>query len=242
LRKWREAIALGVICFILLLAIIIQMNTIDEMTREVGGFSLIGNQERRNDYLRARTEYRATISELQRTEERLANIRSLALANNEEYAAREIDLTRYNAILGLTEIRGNGITILLDDNRDEEARETFSVSGLLIHEEDILNIINELFNAGADAISVADERTEQRIVSTTAIMCDGNVIRVNGEIIGVPVTIRAIGSTTGLYHALNRPGGYLEILRNHGITVLVIREDNVAIPRFEGIHRDDYIN
>ena len=82
---------------------------------------------------------------------------------------------------------------------------------------------------------------EQRIVSTTAIMCDGNIIRINGEIIGVPVMIRAIGFTERLYHALSRPGGYLDIMRNDGIRVLVIRESNVQIPRFEGVHRYEYM-
>ena len=210
------------------------------MAREIGS-PLRENQGLRAEYLRWRNRYNVAFAELQRREERLSVVRTNALANSEVDSTRALELEENNMLLGLTDVRGNGITIIIDDNREMDTREAVNLNALLIHEDDILNIINELFNAGADAVSVGDERTEQRIVATTAIMCDGNIIRINNEVIGVPVIIRAIGSTSALHHALTRPGGYLDILENDGIQVLVHREDNITIPRFEGIHRYEYI-
>ncbi|MEI3434612.1 MAG: DUF881 domain-containing protein [Clostridia bacterium] len=62
--------------------------------------------------------------------------------------------------------------INLDDNRQINSSEVLNVSDYLVHEGDLTYIINELFNAGADAIAINDER----ITSKTSILCDGNVI------------------------------------------------------------------
>ena len=240
MKRWRNTIIVGVATFILTVAIFVQINTIDEITKEIGS-PLRENRELREEYIRSRGRYNAALTELQRMEHALSTVRNQSLSGSDEDIDREAELKQNQALLGLTSIRGNGITIVIDDNREAEQAEAANLSGSLIHQDDILNIVNELFNAGADAVSVGDERSVQRVITTTPIMCDGNIIRVNNEIVGVPVTIRAIGSSPALYHALMRPGGFLNILENDGINVLVQWEDNVLIPRFEGTLRNEHI-
>jgi len=241
LKKWKGSAVLGLTCFVLTLAIVVQMNSVDEMAREIGS-PLMETRGLRDEYMRRRSMYNMALSALQRTEESLAEVRSHALANSEEHIAGESELEDNNRFLGLTDLRGNGIVITIDDNREEILVETLNVNRLLIHAEDVLYIVNELFNAGAEAVSIGDQSGSHRIVTTTPIMCDGNIIRVNNETLGVPIVIRAIGSTSRLYTSLRRPGGILRMMEEDGINVLIQREDNVRIPRFSGVHRYEYIN
>ena len=81
---------------------------------------------------------------------------------------------------------------------------------IIVHDTDILEIVNVLRNAGAEAISIND----QRIIATTPISCIGTVIKINDEKIGGPYVIRAIGNSDYLKTALDIPGGILKILES----------------------------
>ena len=129
---------------------------------------------------------------------------------------------------------------MLDDNRNVSASdvpEGSSISDYLIHQEDIWLIVNELFNAGADAISI----NGQRVVNTTAIYCDGNIIRINGEKVGVPIAIQAIGYTESLYFALTRPYGYIQAIQSEGAIVHIDKSQNLRIPKYTGVYSYQYI-
>ena len=71
-------------------------------------------------------------------------------------------------------------------------------------------------------------------------MCDGNIIRINDEIVGVPIEIKAIGYPASLY-ALNRPQGYLSIMKRDGVIVSTEKKDEITIPKYEGIYKYEYI-
>ena len=82
----------------------------------------------------------------------------------------------------------------------------------------------------------------QRIINTTAITCEGNIIKVNGERIGSPFTIKAIGSQSLLYGALERAGSWLDQIRNDGNTARVTRVDNITISRYTGVISYEYLH
>ena len=90
--------------------------------------------------------------------------------------------------------------------------------------------VNELKNAGAEAIEI----NGKRIVGTTAINCDGNVITVNGEKVTSPFTINAIGYPE-LLSTLNRAGGYLSILGDYNVKTEFKKRDKISIPKYTGI-------
>ena len=85
-------------------------------------------------------------------------------------------IKKANKILGLSEVKGPGVIVTLKDSKTNSAN-VLNINDLLVHDLDVLSVINELKNAGAEAISIND----QRIISTTAISCEGNVININGE-------------------------------------------------------------
>ena len=97
-------------------------------------------------------------------------------------------------------------------------------------------MINELKNAGAEAISIND----QRIVTTTAISCRGNTIDINGEKVGAPFVIKAIGLPEYL-SALSRPGGYMEALKEAGVNVKLEKSNSIKIPKYSGIIKFEYL-
>lgn len=236
MKKYGVAIVLGITCLILVLAICIQMRTIEEASSVVGS-SLNDNGEMKDKVLEAQEDYKEIYAKLEKSEKKLEEIRKIATSNNQEDELLKLELEDNNKVQGLTEVKGKGIIISLDDNREVSGTEVLNISSYLVHEEDLLQIINELFNAGADAISI----NNQRIVSTTAILCDGNIIRVNGEIISVPITIKAIGYPESLYYALMRPQGYLDIMQKDGVVVKVEKSDDITISKYEGVYNYDYI-
>lgn len=125
---------------------------------------------------------------------------------DEEIAKNEI-------LLGITDVKGEGIVINILDGQD------------LIHQEDLIIMIDELKNSGAQAISIND----QRITNSTYLYCDGAVILIDGEKIGNPFTIKAIGDSETIYGAITRNKGYISVLEKDKLEVNIEKSDNVEI-------------
>ena len=232
----KIAITLGSICLVLTIAICIQMKTVESITNEEG-ISLNDNSELKDEVLKWRQNYKDAYNQLEEVEARLKEVRTQASTSSEVDTDVKNQITKNNALLGLTEVKGKGIIIKLDDNREVNAEDVLDISSYLVHEQDLIHIVNELFNAGADAIAINDER----ITSKTSILCDGNIIRINGEMVSVPITIKAIGYPERLDYTLNRPGGYLEILANAGVQVYVQKSEKITLPKYEGVYSSDFL-
>ncbi len=235
MKKQHIAIMVGLICFLLVISILIQMKTVKSMQTTVGT-TFSKNSELIDEALTLQEEYNMLYHELEKAEAKLEIVRTQAASGNQEDKDMEQELKENNSLLGLSEVTGEGIIIKLDDNRNVEGDE-LNISQYLVHEQDLLHVINELYNAGAEAISVNDNR----IVSSTSILCDGNIIRVNGKIITVPITIKAICSKA-IKNTLNRPQGYLQIMANEGIDVKIIDENStITIPKFDGVYNSTHL-
>lgn len=235
MKKTKISILFGVICCILVIAISIQIKTIDEANKEVGK-TTSNNDGLRDEVLQLRERYNNKYKELEEAELQLEQIRTQAVADNEEDAEKEKQIKQMEKLLGKTEVKGEGIVIVLDDNRDISADEVLNVGDYIVHYYDLMYITNELFNAGATAVSIND----QRITTATGIMCDGNITRVNGEMVGVPITIKAIGFPEMLEGQLTRTGGYLEYLGNY-VKIEVQKSNDITIPKFDGVYVTDYL-
>lgn len=221
---------------ILTIAIIVQMRTIEKATKTVGT-GISDNSGLKDEFLKSQDEYNLAYKQLEEAEKRLEEVRNQATQNNKTDSDTEAEIKENRKLLGLTEVTGQGFIIKLDDNRQINSSEVLNVSDYLVHEGDLLYIVNELFNAGADAIAIND----QRVTSKTSIICDGNIIRINGEIVSVPITIQAIGYPERMYYALKRPGGYLEVLANAGVQVYVQKSEKITLPKYEGVYSSEFL-
>lgn len=235
MKKTRISILFGIICCVLAIAISIQVKTIDEANKEVGK-TTSSNDGLRDEILQLRDKYNNKHKELEEAELRLEQVRTQAVADNEEDLEKEKQIKQMEKILGKTEVKGEGIIITLDDNRDISAEEVLNVGDYIVHYYDLMYITNELFNAGATAVSI----NNQRITTATGIMCDGNITRVNGEMVGVPITIKAVGFPEMLEGQLTRTGGYLEYLENY-VKIEVQTSNDITIPKYDGVYGTDYI-
>lgn len=101
-------------------------------------------------------------------------------------------LNAYKKAVGLTEVTGPGLEILLDDSPFSLRNGNLAPSEKeLIQASDLRDIVNLLFSADAEGISI----NNQRIIATSAISSVGTTILVNNTYIAPPFTIQAVGDT-----------------------------------------------
>ena len=140
---------------------------------------------------------------------------------------------RYDA--GLVAVTGPGLVVTVDDSH-ETVKPDGHANLYLVHDEDLLRIINELRAAGAEAISI----NGQRLIGTSEIRCTGPNITVNGNRLPTPFEIKAIGNPKTLASALDLRGGVKENLKYWGIQMHVEKKDLLEVPAFAGSFRREY--
>ena len=232
-NKKMVSCVLGFMCFALTLGICVQMRTVQETNQTVSN-----NREENNlraEVLRYKERYENRSKDVERAEADLEKERQNSIQNNSALQEKEEQIQQGNKIIGLAEVKGPGIKITLKDNK-KDIKNALNPSDLVVHDEDILSVINELKNAGAEAISI----NGQRIVPTTGIICGGNIIDKKKKKVGVPFVIEAIGLPEQLA-ALERPYGYLDILKGYGIEVKLERSNNITIPKYSGTLTYNYV-
>jgi uncharacterized protein YlxW (UPF0749 family) len=125
------------------------------------------------------------------------------------------DLRRITAFGGLAAVDGQGIVMEVDGDLDAIA---------------LNDLINELRNAGAEAIAVDDVRITARSVATQG----PRSLQIDGVDVGRDFTLRAIGSPDGLLGAMERPGGIISQLKLFiSATILIRQTEEVALPASE---------
>lgn len=130
---------------------------------------------------------------------------------------------------GLTPLVGPGVIVRLDDS-SKKAKTGENPNLYLIHDDDLLKVINELRAAGAEAISV----NGQRLTGTSEIRCAGPTLSVNNVRSAPPFEVRAIGDVSALAQALKMRGGVADTLKVWGIELDIQESDDVSIPAYKG--------
>ena len=226
MTKLKNSIVLGLMCVLLTFGILLQIRTVENSNVKVSQ-----NYEENNlraEVLKFKEKYDNEQKLLEKSEEELEKERESATKNNSELEDAEISIKKANKMIGLSEVKGPGVIVTLQDSKVNMAN-VLNISDFIVHDIDVLSVINELKNAGAEAISIND----QRVVTTSAILCDGNVVSINKEKVGVPFVIKAIGLPESLA-ALDRPGGYLQYLREYDIEASLEKSNEISIPKYSG--------
>lgn len=234
-KELKISIMLGIMCFFLTAGIVIQMNTVSKSTTTVGK-TLIEN-ELRDSVLRWKQKYENAYEKLEQKEKELENLRETVSKTDENYGGLTTKLNNYNAVLGNTAVTGKGVIITVKDGNGLTLNGSFA-SDYIVHDGDLYELVNALKNAGAEAISIND----QRIVSKSSITCAGNVVLINGEKVGVPYVIKAIGAPVNLYGAVSIAGGYMDLMLRDGVDVSIKQVDTetIVIPKYDGIYKFEY--
>jgi hypothetical protein len=130
---------------------------------------------------------------------------------------------------GLTELEGPGVKVTLRDNPKAGLMPT---TDDLIHDTDVLRVTNELFNAGAEAVSI----NGQRLVAFSNIRCAGTTILVDGVKVATPFVISAIGKDDVLYSGFTMAGGVMtELIGANPAMIQVSKEKLIRVPAYLGV-------
>jgi uncharacterized protein YlxW (UPF0749 family) len=147
---------------------------------------------------------RATLSDLQSGADQAAAAR--AAANQRAETLR--------ILAGVTAVTGPGVLLTINDPDGQ------------LDAAALLDALQELRDAGAEAISINGER----IVVQTAIVDSAEGIMVGDQVVKSPYQIQAIGPSETLAAGLSFPGGVLESVREAGANGMVMRRDSLQIP------------
>lgn len=105
-------------------------------------------------------------------------------------------LTRARSAAGLTAERGPGLKVTLDDSTARPGPST-DVNDLVIHSQDVQAVVNALWRAGAEAVAV----NGQRLVATSAVLCVGNTLLLDGTVSSPPYVAVALGAADDRFEA-----------------------------------------
>ncbi|WP_446899323.1 DUF881 domain-containing protein [Clostridium sp. LBM24168] len=140
------------------------------------------------------------------------------------------ELKQNRIILGKTAVEGQGIQINIEDGSTNDSMDAFEYQMRIVHNTDIIEVINDLNNAGAEAISI----NGHRIIDRSEIYCSGPFLRVNGVKIAAPFLIYAIGNKSVLHNYMMANENYLKIMMARKIFVNLKELDNLKIPAYNG--------
>lgn len=220
----KIAISLGLLSILVTSGIIMQYRAIK--AANLDGLILLTDTNLKKSVLQWNEKYEDSNKKLKDTDKTLDELReNVANIQQDENIQKKIE--KYKEILGMTDVNGPGVVISVADN-NEDSRNSFSsvnTSNYLVHDGNLVAIVNELKAAGAEAISINDKR----VTNYTAITCAGNVIQVNGEKVGSPFVVKAIGPKDLLYGELTKSGGTLYKLKKYGVITKINKSDNIEI-------------
>lgn len=236
MKKEKIGLLLGIMCMLLSIGIAIQIKTVKSSSTGVGKTQ--SENELRDSVLRWKEKYEEVYAKQAKKEKELEKLRNQVVNQDEDSVKLSEELQENNMLLGLYDVSGEGIIITLKDATKSAIKTALFVdpNDFVVHDADLMEVVNALKESGAEAISI----NGQRIVDSTAITCLGNVIQINGEKVGVPFEIKAIGLTERLYGGLTMPYGYLDNMESAGIQVKVEKSDNIVIPKYERVNQFEY--
>ena len=208
------------ICFLLGFMISVQVRTAQENVKTSTQYQRI---EKLSDMLL-------------RTEQERDELKAEIVRLKEDGNLRKEFPERINFLAGTTAVKGPGVVVSIEDSK-KIISNSDNTNLYIIHDEDILRIVNELRAGGAEALAIND----QRLIGTSEIRCSGPTITVNGKVYGAPFTVKAIGDPKTLNSALTMRGGIVDSLKHWGIKVTIKEEPSIAIPAFTGSYREEHL-
>ena len=135
-----------------------------------------------------------------------------------------------NELLGLTDVRGEGIIITLKDSNETK-----------YSSEDLRNLVNELKYAGAEAISINGNRlinlTDIVTLNDKFIIMDASRTRLSS-----PYIIKAIGDRKYLSSTLNtKTTGFVDLMKSNGLEVTIEESNKIEIDKYQGEIKSNYL-
>lgn len=203
-RSWRSQLIVALLMAALGFGVVVQMRQIqsDDLAnmRQDDLVRLLDEVTRRNEDLTAeRSQLRIDRSQLQSGSDQSTYLKNYA--------------TLQSILAGSVEVHGPGVRVTIDD------------AGRNVTAQHMVHMLEELRNAGAEAISI----NNVRLAAGSYFIDTAGGILADGELLSPPYRWRAIGNISTLAGALEIPGGALAGFRNAGANVTMVEQDDVDI-------------
>ena len=225
-NKLIMTIIIGGVCLILFAVMFMQFRTIEET--DITAIKNMREAELRTAISEWKSKYEETVEQLEVNQKSINEYKQKLGKNEEASELVDNDLKESNMILGKTDVYGEGVTITLSNSDEREVKY-----------RDLIELINELRYAGAEAISINDVR----IINTTDIVEVGNtLIMVGGQRLSSPYVVKAIGNQAYLSSILSlKNSGFIDKYNNSGKTVTLVASKKVEILKYNGETEIKYI-
>ena len=229
--KVTMTVTIGIACFALATVMTMQFKVVNET--DITAIENMQEAELKTELANWKTKYDQINTQCEETASKLDEYKNDEKSNDESTKLVKDELDQTNTLLGLTDVHGEGIVITLKSGKDIAA----------ISSDDLMLIVNALKFAGAEAISIND----QRIMNTTDIVniavSDGtSFIKVNGQRILEPYVMKVIGNQSHMESAVMGNGVKVEELQTLGHTITIEKDKDIKINKYSGEIGTKYIN
>lgn len=158
-------------------------------------------------------------------------IQAEAARTNSDAGVLQARIDALEVDAGLTPRSGPGVVVTLDDARLPPTRDSRLVALAIVHSQDITDVFNAAWKAGALAIAVNGERI------TGASACVGATIQINGTLMSPPFVVSMLGPAEQLARLLDDPTELADLRtrqRAFGLRYEVATASEVVIPAYTG--------
>jgi uncharacterized protein YlxW (UPF0749 family) len=222
-RRVRPLVVAGAAAVGFLLAITFQARPPDPEARLPRNYRLAGLIERQQ---RDASTLRQEVETLR---QRVQLLSTEGADRRHDVSERKAALDRSLLEAGLVPLRGAGVKVTLDDSLLQEAP-SGDINDLVIHSQHVQAVVNALWRAGAEAIAI----NGQRLVTTSAVLCVGNTLLLNGTVHSPPYVVAAIGADRDRFEGDTLVKELKQDAVQFGLRVAVSREPAVDVPAFLG--------
>lgn len=206
-----------------LAAVVVRSRPADPESRLPDAYRLAGLIERQQ---RNTTRLKSEVEDLRRRVDALAKE---GASRQQGSTALRSELERASLTAGLVAVRGGGLKVSLDDSILDEAP-TGNVNDLVIHSQDVQAVVNALWRSGAEAVSI----NGQRLVSTSAVLCVGNTLLLNGTVHSPPYVVSAVGAERDRFDGDPLMKRLRKDAELFGLRLSISRVSDLEVPAYRG--------
>ena len=227
--KGIMTITIGLVCFVLTYVIFMQFKSVEETN--ITQIETMREAELTESLASWKERYEVTEEKLLQNNETIREYKEKRESNQEATELINKELLQAQTIAGLTDVVGNGVVITFYDKSENDK----------VEDRDLIELVNELKYAGAEAISINDER----IVNMSNIVNiwvneedeEGNykqdffILLDNNKRFTSPYVIKAIGDPKTLESTLTaKTSGFISRYPNATLQT----QNNIIIPKHNG--------
>ncbi len=177
----------------------------------------------RNQLIELEEKNKQLRSELNQMKQEINKVEA-SLSDEKDSIHHLVDMkNKLQKLTGALPIKGEGIQITLEDATYVPNEE--HANNYIVHDRHIHTVINELYSAGAKAISI----NGQRIFRSSHITCVGPVILIDGQTYPAPFVISAIGDSEILNVSLQLKNGVMDYLVQDHVQVTIEKKGTIEM-------------